>query len=97
MFWLDAKLSFSQSVFTVKENEGPAQPELFLSTPVPVSFTVIVYSDNIDLAGELWLKECCITACIKKLMMHVCIYVCINRLVYLHNLFNCIHTYVYGN
>lgn len=52
MFSLGTTLSFSQPVFNVNENEGPAQPELALSVPAPFDFTVHIETRNIDLAGK---------------------------------------------
>lgn len=49
---LGTTLSFSKATFYVKENEGPAQPELTLSVPALFDINVVITGVN-NLAGKL--------------------------------------------
>ena len=49
---IDVSVSFSQSTYSVDENNGPAQPVLVLSNPSSTDITVQVRSNNITTAGE---------------------------------------------
>ena len=45
-------VSFSQSTYSVNEDDGPAQPVLVLSNPSSTDITVQVESNDITATGE---------------------------------------------
>ena len=45
-------ISFSQSTYSVDEDDGPAQPVLVLSNPSSTDITVQVRSNNITATGK---------------------------------------------
>jgi len=49
---LVANVSFSQSTYSVDEDDGPVQPVLVLSNPSSTDITVQVGSNDITATGE---------------------------------------------
>ena len=51
-FVVDIMVSFSQSMYNISEDAGPAQPVLILSNPSSTDITVVVFSTDGSATGE---------------------------------------------
>ena len=51
-FLIDITILFSQSMYSVNETDGPAQPVLTLSNPSSTDITVQVYNTGGSATGE---------------------------------------------
>ena len=49
---IDVSISFNQSIYSVDEDDGPAQPVLVLSNPSSTDITVQVRNNDITATGE---------------------------------------------
>ena len=52
---IDITISFNQSVYSVNEPDGPAQPVLVLSNPSSTDITVTVSNTGGSATGEWWM------------------------------------------
>ena len=52
LFSVDITISFSQSVYSVNEPDGPSRPVLVLSNPSSTDITVTVFNTGGSATGE---------------------------------------------